>query len=274
MFKREKNCRYSFMNRIDDAALTGIQPILPANNLKKVSRIEVYRASLASPYEILKGNFSALFDFNIFYLHRTNLTSNGTWRVELFSELGQTGIKTYDSNFFPAWNFQGQEDFLDWEGGARSKFSVKYLPSKVIARSFRISIKDIGNANGFIQVSKIWLGEYYSPSVNPDWGSGFSWSGNAITTRMPGGSLISDGDQHWRELSMNFGWIKKEDRQFYSDLFRIVKTSKEFFFSLHPEKWDHIEKENTALVKFMTMPNLINYGYDAWLGSNSNIHEI
>lgn len=114
-------------------------------------------------------------------------------------------------------------------------YAVLYLPAALNVRSFRITLNDLANPDGYVQASRLMMGEYWAPAANADYGSDFQWIDNSAQTRTGGNSLRSDGRAPFRQLAMDFSRLSPPDA---AKLLRIIMSHgrrAEMWVSLYPE---------------------------------------
>ena len=70
---------------------------LPVGNLQVEGRGRVSRTTNATGNKTILGDFTGVSIISALVLYNHNLTSQATWRLELYSAAGQTGTKVYDS---------------------------------------------------------------------------------------------------------------------------------------------------------------------------------
>lgn len=247
--------RFSYENFIDTATLTAVQGQTDKEGLKNIFRGDFYRAGIASPFEILRGNFASKKELNLIFISGHNFTKNAKIKIIFYSENNQGGTIQWNSHYFDAWNFSGNKDFLTWDKG----FSVRYIPAIIAAKSFALFVKDPTNTH--VQMERLWIGEYICPHYNMGWGTEIKSVDNSRETVLESGSSSSDGLAIWREISFNLGFISHEDRAFFFDLFQRIGKRKDFFLSMFPEIWSEKERDYTILAKQKNFPAMINDFY-------------
>lgn len=247
--------RISYDNFLDTSTLTAVQGQTDKEGLKNIFRGDFYRAGIASPYEILKGNFSSKKELNMVYLAGHNFTKDAKIKIIFYSDFNQAGTIEWNSHYFDAWNFSGNKDFLTWEKG----HSVRYIPAIIAAKSFSLFIKD--PTNSFVQMERLWIGEYFCPHFNMSWGTELKSVDNSRETVMESGSSYSDGVAIWREMAFNLAFINYEDRATFFDLCYRIGKRRDFFISMFPEVWSEKERDYTILAKQKNFPAMINDFY-------------
>jgi hypothetical protein len=196
------NLRIVETNVVDQATL-GATPAmattLPVENLKDPRRAYVARTTSTATQSIY-GTWSASQWVSAAVLWRHNLSAEATWAVVLYDGPNQTGSVVHNTGYQPAIGSLTLGD-LDWGydpfgsswrlGHSQPLQSVLWW-APVQARSYIIYIQDAGNPDGYLQVSRLWMGRYQEFGVNPDFGATLQWVDPSEQIRTAGGTLRSD----------------------------------------------------------------------------------
>lgn len=235
---------------------------LPETNLQDSTRARVWR-SPSTADQTLTGDFPGIRYCSGLALMRHNLTSAAQWRFELFVGAGQTGTKIYDSGLISALRAKTLGE-LDWgvdplgatifTGWALAFSDLWFTP--VAARSWRLTISDNSNADGYIEASRLFMGRYLSPSVNASMGIDMRWDEDTKQEATDGGTLRSDASAPYRRLSFSLSWLNGVDHPQFMEAMRKTGKRKDFFISCYPEQGGQLERDFAMVAKLTIMPRM------------------
>lgn len=267
------NLRIVAVNAVDTAALSSsdFAAGLPVSNLQVEGRARVARTVNATGSKVVLGTFAAASAASACILYRNNLTSEGTWRLELWDNVNQTGTKVYDSGNVLALQALGWGEFgwgmepwgADVFTGWPVAFSVMWFPS-VGARSFRLTLIDPANPEGCIQAKRLVIGQAFEPSQNMSYGLRLQWAENSVQTRTAGNSIRTDPMSAFRQLSGTLGHLPPGERAQFIEIARKVGMRNEIFISVFPEVGGAKERDYSMLGKFTSMPQSSHLRVDGW----------
>lgn len=175
-------------------------------------------------------------------LVRHNFSSSATWRRQLWSGPNRTGALVRDEGPelieppVPLGSFAlgdgplARNRFTNWP----LKVAVDWF-GRVTARSMRITIADPQNPAGYLELSRLMVGTYFSPTVNQSWGSALRWEGDDDQARSQGLSLLSGVSGRFRRLTFTCQWLSDSESSRMLDLQRRFGTALDTFVSLYPE---------------------------------------
>lgn len=253
---------------------------LPVTNLQLEGRARVARTANVTGNKLINGNFAHATAVSGCVLYNHNLSSTATMRLQLWDADNQTGNLTYDSGSFAPLPSVGWGDFpwgsIPWGanlfyGWGRAFTDLWFAP--VGAKSFRITLADASNPDGYIQVKRLLLGSYFEPFVNTEYGLQLYWEDNSEQVRTQAGSLRTDNRVLYRYLSGRLPAIKQSERAQWMDLLRQVAKRSEVFVSVYPESGGKLERDHALLGKFTSMPDITTDNPSAY-SSNLQIEEV
>lgn len=250
------NLRLVAVNQVDAATL-GASPALaaslPVTNLQDTRRAKVARTT-STANQTITGNFAATAVCSAAALWRHNLTSAGTWRIELYSADNQAGTKVYDSGDTLAYTAKCLGD-LDWGTdplgasvftGWSFIYSVLWF-SPVPAKSFRLTLKDASNPAGYMEASRLVIGVHLSPAANMEYGMELGWRDDSRQVRMDGGSLHVESVEVYRTAAFELGWLADTERAKWLEIARKTGKRGEVLLSLYPSVGGAKERDHTFL---------------------------
>lgn len=250
------NLRLVAVNQVDSATL-GASPsmssTLPVTNLQDTRRAKVARTTSTAD-QTITGNFAAAVVCSAAALWRHNLTSAGTWRIELYSDDDQTGTKVYDSGDTLAYTAKCLGD-LDWGTdplgasvftGWSFLYSILWF-SPVPAKSFRLTLKDASNPAGYMEASRLVIGVHLEPAANMEYGCELGWKDDSRQVRMDGGSLHVESVEVYRTAAFELGWLADTERAKWLEIARKTGKRGEVLLSLYPTVGGAKERDHTFL---------------------------
>lgn len=254
------NMRVVYENYIDTATLSASPAMvatLPEENLQKLSRSRVARTTSLAQQQIL-GNLASTKLVSSLVLWRHNLSASATMRLELFDGAGQTGNTVYDSGTIETSTYKSLGD-LNWgidpfEASVFDAWGVYWSVlwfAPAAASSFRITLNDSSNADGYMEITRAILGPYIEPFFNPSYGMRLGWQETSKQERTDGGTLHSDPSSNFRNLEFSLDMLTETDRPKFLEFTRLVGKRKDFFISVFPEVGGEQERDYCMLAKLV-----------------------
>ncbi len=175
-------------NRIEDATLSGgsWSSGLPLNNLKNRELAAVARSTNATTGSTaINLDLGQARTLRVVALVNHNLSQAAQFRVKLGTTSG--GSDLFSGGYEPAWALTFDGQLLEWEndnwwmGAADNEFirhpfmAVYLLPDWLSARYVRIEISDTGNADGYVQLGRVFVGSGSIPEYNASYGMQDDW---------------------------------------------------------------------------------------------------
>jgi hypothetical protein len=122
-------------------------------------------------------------------------------------------------------------------------FTLKWLDT-VVARYGKIIIDDTSNADGYIQIGRIKLGEYYEfPYLQ--YGYSTQFIPIAKQTLVASGNLRGERKELPREVAINFSFLPYEGEKLVNDMEYYARRDKDVLFCAFPERNTTEELEHT-----------------------------
>lgn len=262
------NVRMIIINEFDSASVeqstgTGVAS-LPPSNLQQYNNSRIFR-SVSVANTVLRGNFEEIRLISACVLWRHNLTNAATMRLELFANANQGGTKVYDSGEI---NAVQQIAYGDWDwrvqpvvASAFDDWDIRYSQlwfAAVFARSYRITLKDPESSAGQLDLTRIYMGRHFEPSVNFSYGRQWQFGSAEEQFRTDDGSLFSQQSPKWRTAQFSLDYIDEGDRPALISSIRYAGISRDFFISLYPGQGGQKEVENSFACKFKQLPVITN----------------
>jgi hypothetical protein len=266
------NMRIIHTNVIDGAANLASSPAcatgMPVGNIQLARRGSFARETSSTSWTI-SGEYSGAVSAMCIVGH--NLTGSATVRLRLYSDYAKT-TTVYDSTALPVWTPQVWGDpaaspngglewgVLPWLATGILSGTPEYFPvwftSVANGVAFTIDIVDTNNVDGYLQIGRVYLGEYWSPTVNDAYGLSMWWKEASKQVRTDGGSLRTEGYYPYRAYSCSFDAMDETDRGNFMEIIRKLGLRLDFFISFNPGAGGDIERDYMAACKFVTIPEM------------------
>jgi hypothetical protein len=228
---------------------------LPASNVQLEGRAAVARSATSS-----FGNTGFVVDFaaarnvNACVAYRHNLSATATLRVVLFDGPGLTGNLLYDSGNEDASSLWSSYSWVT--DTLAPKFSTLWLPATYAARSALVLLRDKANADGYIQLKRLMLGEVINPTRQVITGMGLQWVDDSQQQRTLAGSLRTDPQARYRRLTGELDALPESERAAVVEAAGYAGLSREVFVSVYPGLGGTQERDHSLLGKFTRLPQM------------------
>lgn len=138
--------------------------LLTADHVQTLRPDEVWRATGATA-EYIAWDFGEDIVVEALALVAHNLSADATLRLRLAdTEADVTAAPGFDSGVVSAWPTSGKHGDRDWQ----SEFSLVLADNADGYRYGRVDIADPTNADGYVQVGRLFVGPAFVPDVNVD----------------------------------------------------------------------------------------------------------
>lgn len=261
------NMRIIFENLHDDSTLTATSEALPVSYTQRSGRSYVWR-STDTAEQVITGTLATPGYINSVVLLRHNIGVSGTVRVELLL----SGSVVHDSGeAFPA----ELKPLGEWVVGVDpwgvpdlsllpAKQFAAWLPQPILCDSYRITINDADNLDDYIQVGRVFAGQYYSPATNPAYGMSLEWQDFGDNVRTESGSLRTVGRGSARQMSFDLEVLAQQG---FSDLtLQLTRAGKEsdVYITMYPEQRGVLEAAHAFVAKRASNYTTTNDRYRNW----------
>jgi hypothetical protein len=172
----------------------------------------------------------------------TNLTAAATMRVRLFSDTNATALVADSGttiavpgfNLDPKlWPTARNANSFAFGGGVKAVRWFTTRPANI--RAVVIDLVDTANPAGYIDSSRLVVGDYWSPTYNIQNGVQLEVFDNSQTSRRDSGDLITDRSFVYDNLTFDFSLLTDSDKNALLRIIRNVGTHDNIFVSLFPE---------------------------------------
>lgn len=246
---------------VNPSSTTYVNPGQPVSNLQIPSRGRVWRTKLCDVSQEVKFTWGGTgYYLSFLCLMRHNLSTDATWRIQLYTTADWTGTEHYDSGTVAAYEGLTLGE-LDWgidqlgasvfDGYLGQKWSVHYIPPADLGTatlSGKITITDISNANGYIEASRLFAGNGTELVYNPS-ALEFAWEEDSKQLRSDGGSLRSDGTNAFRRLNLTIDNLDTTQRAALANTLRFAGRRKDLFISVFPQEGGQKESDYTLICR-------------------------
>lgn len=255
--------RLMAVNDADQATVT-VSPAVVSNSKLSADGILDDRRSrvlrtTSTADQVINLTWSADVLFTGVVIGRHNLSEDGTIRVQIYSDAAMT-TEVYDSGAVDALYpvTLGALDFgVDPLGEAVKEFDFNNTPiwtTATTGRGLKITLSDGSNADGYLQVGRVFAGRYIEPTVNMDLGYILSYVDKAKQYRTEGGSLHAEPGVAYRRIRFRLSWLDDSERErFYRDFSRVGR-GRQVYISLFPTLESSKELDHQMIAKIVNDP--------------------
>lgn len=229
------NLRILHNNLVSSASSIVSSPVnasFPISNILNPRKGAIYRSTGTTASVTI--TWSSAITANCLILPITNLTSSATVRARMYNVsdvlLRDSGILTAVKNSDNNTGL-GVNNFI--LGG--SNCAVVYFLTTTAIAKIVIDIVDTGNPAGFLEISSILTGEYWSPTYNTGFGIAVGYEDASIQERTESGDLLTETNYIYKTLSFDLGYMNSTDRNIMLDIIRRVGKRGSVFVSIFPE---------------------------------------
>lgn len=256
------NLKIVTTNIADSATLTAstTSGSLTINNVKTEHKGEIHRSTGTTvTYTASWASDQVL---GCVCLPCTNLSSTSIIRIKLYdaaSALREDTGEMYAVSEYTNTNVYNVNNFVY---GGVSK-SVVWFPLKPdYVRSLTIELSDINNSAGYIDNSRIVIGDYWQPTYNLEKGMQLYSLDSSTTSESNAGSLVTLRGFVRDKLSIDFALLPESDRVELLNIIRYAGTYKNILLSTFPGTYNSYENDFLIYGKRSNAPivNVV-YGY-------------
>lgn len=256
------NCILAFPNRVDATYYTvsfsggSWETDLPLSNLADDLLSKVARstdATLASTQFVV--DLGVPRDIRVVAIPDHNISRAGRVKITAASDsLFNSIVATVD--FRDVWQVIYPWGSLPWEhpsflDGKVSAEDAEDYPQPVVhvfgtsatARYWKIEIDDTTNADGYVQLSRLFLAPGWQPTINPDYGLTLGWEDESTGEASLGGAIFYDEREKRRVAQFEFGYIPEDEALTWSfEMQRLLGTTKQLFYIYNPDDTTHLHR--------------------------------
>lgn len=247
-------------------SITGTITTVPTLNLKKDTKSLIWRSTGTSV--TLTVNFGSSKVVRGVVLPFTNLTATATMSVGVLGGSGYaTGgvlpcpyaqIDSWDSSYLP----QGANSYAYGSG----TYARVWLPTAQTCTGVTIGITDTNNSAGYIEASRLIVGDYWSPVHNTSFGLTSAPKSLSTSMRTESGDLITNRGIQYNSMSFDLTWLTPADRAVFTKILKANGINKPLLISLFPDATEDFDKEQTYQIygKLTQVPGLTHPMYSMY----------
>lgn len=193
-----------------------------------------------------------------------NLTANATMQVRVY-DVAVGGTPIFTSPITVAappvglgyWAWGQQPLGVNAFAYGFNVYARVWFEKMLLARRVEVDIVDSTNPAGYIDVSRLIIGNYWEPAHNTGFGLPVSFTDSSTNSRAQSGDLISNRGYKSKKLSVDLNWLTDADRSMLSSLFRNNGNSKPIFVSIFPNDPDSAKEQTYQIYgKLPTTPQI------------------
>lgn len=252
------NLRILHDNVIDRAVLTASSQAgaLGPGNLQRDERSAVLRATGTSV--TITATWATQELIACVAPIRSNMNSSARMRVRGYERVGDatpvldTGVMMpcpeapLDPNDFGVmplgWNAYQFGGVNTWARGGGADGVVWFNP--VLVRQLVIDIASVDNPDGYLEVSRLVAGNYWSPMYNAEYGASLQLQDTSETYRTAAGEQRTAVGTTSNRLSVSLAFLPPSDRARLVRILRECGTVRPMLFSLFPENADTVLEQD------------------------------
>lgn len=256
-----RNLRIIHDNAADRAVLTALSQngeLGPAN-LQRESKSAVLRASGTA--QIITATWPTQESIACVALISTNMTSSARVRVRGYVQPGDA-VPVFDTgSIFPCpaavhgsypwgvlpfgWNAYQWGGVNTWPHGGGSDGVTWFAPVRV--RQIVIDVSAPQSPEGYLEISRLVVGNYWSPQYNAEYGAQLQTQDSSENYRTGAGNLKTALGTTSDKLSINLTHLTPMDRARFMRILRENGKGKPMLFSLFPENPDPLVEQDYML---------------------------
>ena len=241
------NLRVIYQNIADTATITASSTAggTSTSSLKKDAKSLIWRATGTTA--TLTVAFGGTKTLRGIILPFTNLTSTATITATVVGGSGySTGevlacpyqqTDSWDSSYLPV----GANSY-SYGGGTYARV---WFPAPETCTGVTIIITNTSNPAGYIEASRLVLGDYWSPTFNTSFGISSSPKDLSTNERTDSGDLVTTRGVRYNSMRFDLTWLDPTDRAIFTKILKTNGISKPLLISLFPDASEDYNKEQT-----------------------------
>ena len=159
------------------------------------------------------------------------------------------------------WTPQESASAYGYGGGSCARV---WLPSRVNVTGVRIDIEDLANVQGYIEVSRLVVGDYWEPEQGVEQGATVTNVDNGKHFRTEAGNLLTESGIRYKKQSLPLARLNIKDRSDFWNILVGNGMTTPMFLSVHPGSSDvALERMHQMYGKLVTTPVMSTPYFDA-----------
>lgn len=255
--------------------ITATATATPSANLQKDAKSLIWRSAGTSA--TLTVAFGSAKTVRGVVLPFTNLTATATINVTVVGGSGYTTgavlacpykqADSWDSSYLP----QGANSYAYGAGA----YARVWFPTAQSCTGLTIVITDTNNTAGYVEASRLVIGDYWSPTYNTSFGLMAAPKSLSTNSRTESGDLVTNRGIQYNTMSFDLTWLNPADRLIFTKIIKSNGINKGLLISLFPDAAEDYDKEQTFQIygKLTQVPDLTHPMYTMY-SSKVDIEEI
>ena len=213
-----------YNNAADRGTITASSAAVPATNLQTDSKSEVWRSVTGVTTATLTVVLPSIEAVACAALPFCNLSQTATMRVRLYSDAEgtlmvlDTGTKLCaQGSPIPLYGLSAAQSASAYSFGGGTAARVFF--DKVNARKVVIDITDQDNLQGYLEATRLVVGDCFTTKYNVEYGAELTFKDNSENKRTDAGNLLSDIGCRYKVLKADLSILSPSER---SALWKIV----------------------------------------------------
>lgn len=286
------NLRIVYQNQVDLSSTTitasSTGGSTSVSNLKSDTKSLVWRSTTGTQASLIVDLGSAK-TVGAVILAFTNLTSSATIKIvgynapntpsftgALLSSVvsssfntGATSACPWNNLNLPSWGTNPvNSSNYSYGGGTHARVWIP-VAQQISSRYIGIEIIDSANTSGYIEVSRLIVGSYWSPTYNTGYGLSAGIKDLSEHVRTESGDLLTKRGPRIRTLNFDLQWLATTDRKELTKLLLGNGLPKPLFVSLFPDSTgtdDDYQREGIHQIygKMVQIPGVSYTHYDIY----------
>jgi hypothetical protein len=174
-----------------------------------------------------------------------NLSATAQWRVTIGTTAGASDL--HDSGWLAVWSMTF-DSWIEWEAATwwsgagldeylRAPFPVVHmLDDAVTAQHFSIYIRDVTNADGWVQLGRAFAGDAIQPTYNMSYGLSDEIDDLSDITRAESGAVWTTDRRRLRRVSLVLDWLTDDEGAYLHEMMRVLGRTGEVLYYPYPDE--------------------------------------
>jgi hypothetical protein len=137
-----------------------------------------------------------------------------------------------------------------------------------------ITIDDPDNVAGYLEVSRLIVGPYWSPVFNHPYGASYQYVDDSTQYRTEGNNLVSHRAGRFNKVTFNLEYMQTPDRSRWNELVKKMGMHSPIFVSLYPEDADPEKEQSFQLYGKLTQISATTHPMYTMYATNVEVEEI
>ena len=245
------NLRVIYQNLADISTITSpsYATAYPAPNVKLDAKSSFWRSAGTTGSLVVEFGSTRLVRGVV--LPFTNLTATATISVNVTTTSGTVSVyntgpvlacpymqaDAWDSTYLPT----GSNSY-SYGGGTYARV---WLPTAKSGTGATITITDTNNAAGYVEVSRLIIGDAWTPTYNTSFGLSSGVTSLSTNSRTESGDLVTNRGIQYRTMKFDLSWLTPADRIIFTKILKSNGINKPLLISLFPDASEDYDKEQT-----------------------------